>query len=77
MAIVYDKLLKLLEERGITSYQIKKNNIIGQATLTKIKQGTGGLDHRSIDRLCRFLDCQPNDIMEYVKDPEEETSEGI
>lgn len=67
--IIYDKMLNLLKERGYTSYRIKKENIIGQATLTKIKKGSGGLDHRSIDKLCRVLHCQPADLMEYVEDP--------
>ena len=75
MAIIYDKLLNLLQEQGYTSYRIKKENIIGQATLTKIKKGTGGLDHRSIDNLCRVLGCQPGDLMEYVPDPAEEIIE--
>lgn len=66
MPIKYDKLLKLLEGKGYTSYRIRKEKVIGQATLTAIKNGTGGLDHRSISRLCEILDCQPGDIMEYV-----------
>ncbi len=70
--IVYDKMLALLKEKGYTSYRIKKENIIGQATLSKIKKGVGGLDYRSIDNLCKALDCQPGDLMEYVKDPMEE-----
>ena len=75
MDIIYDKLLNLLQEQGYTSYRIKKENIIGQATLTKIKKGIGGLDHRSIDNLCRVLGCQPGDLMEYVPDPAEEIIE--
>ena len=65
--IVYDKLLRLVELNGITSYTIKKDNIIGQATLKKIKEG-GDIDTRTIAKLCRLLDCQPGDIMEYVED---------
>ena len=68
MPFRYDKLLKLLEEKGFTSYRIRKEKILGQATLTAIKNGTGGLDHRSIARLCKALNCQPGDIMEYVED---------
>ena len=67
MPIVYDKLLKLLDERGITSYTIKKDNIIGQATLKKIKEG-GDIDTRSIAKLCKLLNCQPGDIIEYIED---------
>lgn len=67
--IAYDKLLKLLQEKGYTSYRIKKENIIGQATFTKLKRGEGGLDHRSIDKLCEVLGCQPGDLMEYRPNP--------
>ena len=68
MPIKYDKLLRLLEEKGYTSYRIRKEKILGQAKLTAIKNGTGGLDHRSISKLCEVLNCQPGDIMEYTSD---------
>ena len=68
MPIKYDKLLRLLEEKGYTSYRIRKEKILGQATLTAIKNGTGGLDHRSISKLCEVLNCQPGDIIEYMED---------
>ncbi len=73
MAIVYDRLLAMLEEKGITSYKLRKMDkpIISQATLTAIKTGKGGLDHRTINNVCKFFDCQPGDIMEYVKDNRE------
>lgn len=67
MPIVYDKLLNLMKEKGITSYTIRQNNIIGQATLKKIKNG-GDIDTRTISKLCKLLDCQPGDILEYVPD---------
>ncbi len=72
MAIKYDKLLKLLEEQGYNSYKLKKEGILGQATYYAIKKGTGGLDYRSINNLCRTLNCQPGDLMEYVEDPVED-----
>nr|MDE5991486.1 helix-turn-helix transcriptional regulator [Oscillospiraceae bacterium]MDE6600370.1 helix-turn-helix transcriptional regulator [Oscillospiraceae bacterium]MDE7302294.1 helix-turn-helix transcriptional regulator [Oscillospiraceae bacterium] len=70
MPIVYDKLLELMKQRGITSYTIRQNNIIGQATLQKIKNG-GDIDTRTIAKLCKLLDCQPGDILEYVPDENE------
>ena len=70
MPIVYDKLLQKLKDEGFTSYRIRKEKLLGQATLTAIKNGTGGLDHRSISRLCAALHCQPGDLMEYVPDEE-------
>lgn len=70
MAIVYHKLFKLLRKHGYNSTIIRKENILGQRTLTAIKNGIGGIDHRTIDKLCCLLSCQPGDLMEYVPDGE-------
>ena len=70
MSIKYDKFFALLKERGITTYRIRQENIVSQAALTKMKNGTGDIDTRTIERLCAVLQCQPGDIMEYV--PEEQ-----
>lgn len=69
MPIVYDKMLKLMKERGITSYTCKRDNIIGQATYRKIKEG-GDIDTRTIAKMCEVLNCQPGDILEYVRENE-------
>jgi len=68
MAIKYDKLFALLKEKGYSTYKIRKESLIGQGTLTAIKNGTGGLDSKTINKLCALLDCQPGDLMEYVPD---------
>ena len=68
MPIKYDKLMALLKEKGYTTYKIRKDKLIGQGTLTAVKNGTGGLDSKTISRLCKVLECQPGDIMEYVPD---------
>ena len=70
MQIKYDKLFTLLSEQGWTTYRIRKEKLIGQGTLTALKHGTGGLDHKTIARLCCTLNCQPGDIMEYTEDNE-------
>jgi len=70
MPIKYDKLFALLKDKGYTTYKIRKDNLIGQGTLTAIKNGTGGLDAKTIAKLCALLDCQPGDIMSY--EPEEQ-----
>ena len=67
MSISYQKLLAIIKERGITSYTIKKDNVIGQASLRKIREG-GHIDTRTIESLCKYLHCQPGDIMEYIEE---------
>lgn len=67
MPISYSKLLKIFDEKGINTYTIKKEGIIGQASWKKIHEG-GHIDTRTIEKLCEYLKCQPGDIIEYVED---------
>lgn len=67
MGIKYDKMLKVFQERGITSYTMKKEKVIGQSTWMKIQEG-GHIDTRSIEALCGFLGCQPGDLLSYEKE---------
>lgn len=75
MSINYNKLLSLFAEKKISCYTItKKDKIIGQATWKKIHEN-GHIDTRTIEALCKYLDCQPGDILEYVPDDAQETTE--
>ena len=67
MAISFKKLLVLLNERQISLYHLKRDKFIGTATLDQIRQDEGNIDTRSIDRICDYLNCQPGDIMEFIK----------
>lgn len=70
MSIKYDKLFDLIKAKGKTEYFLRKNGI-SPSILDKLKHGTGGLDARTIDKLCKLLGCQPGDIMEYVENEKE------
>ena len=65
MPIKFDKLFDLMREKGLTTYKIRKNKIISEGTLQKLREN-GTVSTESIDALCAALDCQPGDIMEYV-----------
>lgn len=82
MAISFNKLMALLKSRGISIYKLKSDKVIGTATLDKIRRNNIGkgiskdgikrenIDTASIDAICKYLNCQPGDIMEYIKDDE-------
>lgn len=65
MPIKYDKLFQMMQKRGLTTYKIRKENIISQSALTAIKNGKS-VTTDTIAKLCKVLDCQPGDLMEYV-----------
>lgn len=72
MPIVYDKLFTLLKEKDKTMYDLRKDKVVGTATLEKMRKGIGHIDTRSIESLCEYLNCQPGDIMDYVSEPKSE-----
>lgn len=67
--IVYNKLLALMESKGLTTYRIRKEKIISESTLQNIREGKR-ITTDTIASLCDALDCQPGDILEYVPDNE-------
>lgn len=71
--IVYNKLLALMEQKGLSTYKIRKDKIISESTLQKIRENKS-ITTDSISSLCEVLNCQPGDIMEYVPD---QTQKGV
>lgn len=67
MSIKYDKLFALMKEKGLTTYKIRKENIISQGALTSLRAGKS-VTIDTIEKLCKALDCQPGDILEYSPD---------
>lgn len=70
MSIAFNKLLSLMRSNNKSIYHLTKENVIGKATLEKIRKNEGHIDTRTINALCKYLDCQPGDIMEYIPDKE-------
>lgn len=67
MAFRYDRLFALLRERDIKVTELREKKVVSQASLTKMRNGVGNIDTRTLDSLCGYLKCQPNDIMEYYE----------
>ena len=60
-------VLAALKEKGITTYQIRKEKLLSESTVQKLRAGIG-VSWENLETLCRLLDCQPYDLSEYVKD---------
>ena len=69
MALKYKiDVLAALKEKGITTYQIRKDRLLSESTVQKLRARIG-VSWENIETLCRLLECQPGDLMEYA--PEE------
>ena len=74
MTIIYSKLFALLKEKDLTMYDLRKDKVVGTATLEKMRKSIGHVDTRSIESLCEYLNCQPGDLMEYVREANQLTT---
>lgn len=66
MSISYNKLFELLEQKKIKKYHLRQQGIHA-AVMDKLVKGKN-VDMSTIDRLCKILDCQPGDLLEYIPD---------
>jgi len=72
MAITYKiNVVSELKNAGYSTYRIRKDKLLGEATLQKLRQNEP-VSWENISTICRLLNCQPGDLIEYVPDDESE-----
>ena len=79
MSIKYKtEILPALKAIGYTQTRIRDEKLMGQATLQQLRHGELA-SWKTIDTVCRLLDCQPGDLLEYVPDeiPNAETQAAM
>ena len=67
--IKYYKLLDVLNRREMTKEELRIKLNLSSATIAKISKNEF-ISLRVIHDICKFFNCQPGDIMEYVPDKE-------
>lgn len=74
MVISYERLWKLLRERGLLKKDLVEMADIGRSSITKLVHN-GNINMDVLVRICNALHCELWDIMELV--PEEKEDGGI
>ena len=70
MPMIYKlDVLSALKEAGYNTNRIRKEKLIGEAMLQKIRSGQMP-SWGTLEVICTLLDCQPADLIEYVKGEE-------
>ena len=60
-------VLSALKAAGYNTTKIRREQLLSESTLQKLRTGEG-IAWKNIDTICRLLECQPSDFMEYTKD---------
>ena len=59
-------VMEALAAAGYSSYQLRINKILGEASIQNIRDGKI-VGIKALDQLCTLLDLQPGDIIEHIK----------
>jgi putative transcriptional regulator len=70
MAIIL-RLDRMMADRKMSLNELAEHVGISNVNLSKIKTGkVNGVRFTTLDAICKALDCQPGDILEYKEDEE-------
>ena len=58
-------ILAQLKEHGYSTYRLRKEKILGESVLQQIRNQEL-VSWSNIGTICRLLNCQPGDLVEYV-----------
>ena len=68
MAIVYKiDVLKALKEKGYNTSRLRKEKLMGEATIQKIRENQL-VSWANLDTICNLLECNVGDVVEHQKE---------
>lgn len=68
MPLIYKTdVLQMLKRRGWTTYELRKNKFLSEATIQHLRRGEK-ISWESLEMICQLLNCQPNDILFFAFD---------
>ena len=60
-------IVEALKAKGYNTNRIRKEKLLSESTMTKLRRNEG-VSWENIETICRLLECQPGDIIEYVEE---------
>lgn len=63
-------ILPALKAKGYNTNKLRQEKLLSESTIQKLRTGTG-ISWGNIETLCRLLECQPGDLLQYFPDAEE------
>ncbi len=68
MALQYKiNILEALKEKGYTTYTLRKQKLLSESTIQKLRAGEG-VAWDNLETLCKLLNCDIGDILEYIQE---------
>ena len=65
--IVFDKLWKTLNKRGISQYKLIKDYGVSSGQLDRLRKNAN-VNTYTLNQLCEILKCELSDVAEFISD---------
>ncbi len=63
-------ILAELKKAGYPTTRIRRERLLAEGTVQKIREGKIAMTLESLGVICDILECQPGDLVEWVRDGE-------
>jgi putative transcriptional regulator len=61
-------ILSSLKDAGYNTNRLRKEKLLSEGVIQALREGKY-ISLQNVSKICELLDCQPGDLLEYVKDP--------
>ena len=63
-------ILAALKEAGYNTNKLRKEKLLSEGVIQALRENKY-IALQNVSKICELLDCQPGDLMEYVREPAE------
>ena len=60
-------VLAELKKKGINTNKMRLEKLLSESAIQRLRKNAS-INCESIDKICKMLDCQPGEILEYIPD---------
>ncbi len=62
----FDRLFITMDKKGVSTYRLREECGIDSKTLRRLR-ANDNIEMKTLDKICSFLDCKIEDIVEFIK----------
>lgn len=62
----FDRLFLTMDKKGVSTYRLREECGIDSKTVRRLKANEN-IEMKTLDKICSFLDCKIEDIVEFTK----------
>ena len=63
----FDKLFETMDKKSVSTYRLREECGIDSKTVRRLRANQN-IEMKTLDRICSFLDCNIEDVVEFIKD---------